>query len=538
MQKDSWTGKNLREMFRTGTRLLNGSASSVNALNVFPVPDGDTGTNMVLTMQSAMYEANQCPDNDASAVAQAMARGALMGARGNSGVILSQILRGMAMELEGKKSFSTPDMVRAFLKASVMADRAVSQPAEGTILTVMRDAAAAGEKTCGSGSADLQSLMEALVREARESVERTPSLLPVLRESGVVDAGGEGLRIILEGVLYHLQGREVPEGQISPEASPVPVYPVDGGETEYGYCTEFIVQGADIDLAAMRVRLEGMGEHAIVVGDERTAKVHVHTFDPGAVLSYGTSLGTLHRVKIDNMAEQHREFITRSADESARAAGRVSTVTVVSGTGLMEVFRSLGATVIIPGGETMNPSVEELLRAVESVPSEEVILLPNNPNILLTAERVCEMALKRVAIVPTRTIMQGVTAMVTFNFDDTLENNVVAMTADMGAVRTGRIATAVRSMQSGELKVNEGQVIGFRDDELIVAESSMETALSRLLDRIGIADCEIMTVYYGNEIDWAEAEKQFEPFRAAYPDLEIEVIFGGQPHYDYLISAE
>ncbi len=527
-------------MFRAGTRLLSANSSMINALNVFPVPDGDTGTNMFLTMQSAMVEANLCPDNDASGVAKAMARGALMGARGNSGVILSQILRGLAQGLEGKKSFSSLDIADALLQASIMADKAVSQPTEGTILTVMREAALAAKEASSTESDNLEKIIEAVVSEARASVERTPDLLPVLRESGVVDAGGQGLYIILEGLLAYLQGKEIAEAGTPSAGFEVSTAIPEAGKEHmrYGYCTEFLIQGTALDLEAMRARISDLGEHVLVVGDERTARVHVHTFDPGAVLSYGAALGTLHKIKIDNMEEQHREFIVSHSEELPQPEGNISTVTVASGDGLIEVFKSLGATYVVPGGETMNPSIEELLKAVEKVPADEVIILPNDPNIMPSAQKVCEISEKKVAVVPSRTIMQGITALVAFNFEDSFEANLKTMTHDMANVRTGRIATAVRSMRYNDLQVIEGQIIGFADDELAVAANTLQEVLPRLLEKMNITNCEILTVYYGNDIDWAEAEEMFAPIRSRYPDIEVEVVFGGQPHYHYLISAE
>ncbi len=461
-----------------------------------------------------------------------------MGARGNSGVILSQILRGLAQGLEGKESFSSADITRALQQASVMADKAVSQPTEGTILTVMREAARAAN-TASLNPGDLHAIIENTVREARESVKRTPDLLPVLRESGVVDAGGEGLRLILEGILAYLEGRDLEEYTLPAELQAMTAISEQrGSSTEYGYCTEFLLQGTTLELDSIKARLYEMGEHVLVVGDERTARVHIHTFDPGAVLSYGVTLGTLHRLKIDNMQEQHRDFMAGRAAEIPLVAGNISTVTVASGEGLIEIFKSLGATYVVPGGDTMNPSVEDLLRAVDAVPTDEVIIIPNNPDIVPTAQRVCELAEKKVAIVPSRTIMQGITALVAFNFEADLDTNIQNMSADMDRVRTGRIATAMRSMQHNDLRVIENQMIGFIDDELSVAEYTIEKVLDRLLEKMDITDCEILTVYYGNGIDWAEAEELFDPVRNRFPELEVEIVYGGQPHYHYLISAE
>ena len=539
MQQDSWNGKCLREMFRTGTQLLSNNSAAVNALNVFPVPDGDTGTNMLLTMQSAMADASLCPDNDASAVATAMAHGSLMGARGNSGVILSQILRGIAQGLEEKESFTASDMANALLTASVLADTAITHPVEGTILTVMRDASSAGKAVSLAENFDLHLLIETVVNEARESVNRTPSLLPVLRESGVVDAGGQGLCIIFEGLLSYLQGKELIEKEPTVKAQQRVSLPrIPDEQSDWGYCTEFLIQGNDLDLETIRLKLDEIGKHALVVGDERTARIHVHTFDPGAVLAYGTSMGTLHKIKIDNMEDQHREFLADQAEEMAQSPGNISTIAVVSGEGLEEVFKSIGASSIIRGGETMNPSVQELLHAVQTVPTNEVIILPNNSDVIATARQVCDITTKKAAVVPTKTIVQGITALVAFNYESDFDININNMTEGISGVRTGQIATAIRSMQHKDLKITEGQFIGFVNEELSVSEYTIEDTMQKLIDMMDLDSGEILTVYYGRDIDRADAEKLFDPVRSQYPELEIEIIFGGQPHYHYLISLE
>ncbi|MFP3975103.1 MAG: DAK2 domain-containing protein [Chloroflexota bacterium] len=541
MQENVCTGKQLREMFRTGTRVLDKHAASVNALNVFPVPDGDTGTNMLLTMQAAITEANTCPDNDASAVAKAMAQGALIGARGNGGVILSQMLRGLAQALEGKDSFAVSDLVNAFTHASLSAYKALSHPEEGTILTVMREASEAAKSLLSNdGTCDLLSLMEAVVKEAKGSVSRTPDLLPVLWESGVVDAGGQGLCFILEGILLYLRGDELGDHEFTAEIQPVSMDDQSlSGEAEYGYCTNFMVYGYGLDVNEIRQRLSEMGESVVVVGDEKTVRVHVHTFDPGAILSYGTSLGTLRQIKIDNMEDQHRDFVAAHGGRSSSAdLGNVSTVVVASGEGFLDVFDSIGATQVVSGGETMNPSVQDLLHAVESMPTDQVIILPNNPDILPAALQVNDLTKKSVAVVSSRTMPQGVTALLTFNYEADLETNVQAMTSSLSSVRTGKIATAVRSMRYKSLGVRKGQVVGFVNEELVVAAYTMEEAFKELLNKMNARDGEIMTVYYGSNVDQADVERLLDPVRDQYPNLEIEVVFGGQPHYDYLISVE
>jgi len=516
-------------MFRAGTKLLNNSSTAVNALNVFPVPDGDTGTNMLLTMQSAMAEANFCPDNDASAVAHAMAKGALMGARGNSGVILSQVLRGLAQGLDAKKTFTGMDIARALGKASTAAYGAMSQPTEGTMLTVIREAAEVAQATSYAGYCDLLSILEAAVGEAKDSVARTPDLLPVLKESGVVDAGGYGLALVLEGLLRYVHGDEVGKDDPLPDPQTVAVVTrVSESRLAYGYCTEFLLQGSGLDVNAIRKDLDEMGTSVMVVGDETTVRVHIHT---GGVIAYGTAKGILKQIKIDNMQEQHQEFV-------AAQMGNISIVAVASGEGLVAVFGSLGATQVIPGGETMNPSVQQLFEAVESVPTEEVILLPNNPDILPTAHQVVGLTQKQLEVVPTRTIPQGIAALMAFNHENDLEANVSSMTEGLKSVSTGQIATAIRSMRYRNVRVAKGQIVGFIDGELTVAEYTIENALAKLLGQMNALNSEIMTVYYGNKVDWADAERMLEAIRPLYPDLEIEVVYGGQPHYDYLISVE
>ncbi|MDD5093704.1 MAG: DAK2 domain-containing protein [Dehalococcoidia bacterium] len=538
-QKDSWSGKHLREMFRTGTNLLNNNAPAVNALNVFPVPDGDTGTNMLLTMQSAMAEANLCTDNDASAVAQAMAKGALMGARGNSGVILSQVFRGIAQGLEEKKSFTGMDMAKALVKASRAAYDAMSKPAEGTMLTVIREASEVAQATSYAGYYDLRLIMEAAVKEAKESVIRSPDLLPVLKESGVVDAGGQGLALILEGLLFYLQGKEIEaeDSILERQPSAILAQPREGKPT-YGYCTEFLIHGEAIDLNQIRETLSGIGDSLLVVGDETTARVHVHTFDPGAAISYGITVGTLKQIKINNMEDQHREFVAAQSGKTRQYLGKVSAVPVVSGDGLVQVFGSLGATQVIAGGETMNPSVQEMVRAVESVPTDEVIILPNNPDILAAARQVGSLTKKKIVVIPSRTIPQGIAALMAFNPETDLEGNTKSMTESLSTVRTGYIATAVRSMRYRDMTVKKDQVIGFVDEELTVAEYALEDILQKLLQKMRVQDGEIMTVYYGESVGWADTEKLFDPIRSQYPNLEVEVVFGGQPHYAYIISVE
>jgi DAK2 domain fusion protein YloV len=534
-EADCYNGQDLRQMFDAATIWLKVKADEIDSLNVFPVPDGDTGTNMVLTMRAAMEEAAHCPDDSVSAVLQAMAWGALMGARGNSGVILAQILRGLAQGLKGKGSFNGSDLAAALAQSSSLAYKAVSQPVEGTILTVIREAAAAAQARSCSDDSDLLSIMEGLVDEARASVARTPSLLPLLRQAGVVDAGGQGLYVLFEGALRHLRGEEALETAPSPHSSALGMQK-QAEEPFYGYCTEFLLQGRGLDLEQVRDRLGKLGESVLVVGDETMVRAHLHTMDPGAALSYATSLGVLRQVKVDNMQEQHRHFIAQ-IEKPLQPVAEISTVAVVSGEGLSQVFADLGATPV-PGGGTMNPSVQELLRAAECTPSAKVIILPNNPDVLPAAAQVQALARKKVAVVPTRTIPHGIAALLAFNPEADLGTNIEAMENALHTVRSGELTTAMRSMRWGDLEINKGQAIAFLDGDLVVAADAMPEALLKLLAKMDIENGELVTIYYGADVTTAEVEEIARSIGQRYPGHRLELVAGGQPHYNYIVSVE
>ncbi len=539
---NAFTGEDLKGMFAAATEWLEKSAAEIDSLNVFPVPDGDTGTNMFLTMRSTIEEAYRSPDESASRVCEALAHGALMGARGNSGVILSQIFRGLARGLKDKESVSGSDLAGALREASLAAYKGVSQPVEGTILTVIREAAAAAQEAAAKDSSDLVSIMEATVAAAKESVLKTPSLLPVLREAGVVDAGGQGLFVILEGVLRFLKGEteqmQYQRPYIVPGAMPTAISKPPRAEYElyYGYCTEFLIKGQRLNPDKIRKKLEKKGESLMVVGDESTVRVHIHTFEPGAIISYATSLGMLHGVRIRNMDEQHEEFV--AAQRASVPSLGIAIVAVVSGEGLCDVFRSLGVSTIVPGGKTMNPSTKELLRAVELAPSDRVIILPNNSNIIPVARQIQSMSAKRVEIVPTETIPQGVSALLAFDREGDLETNVAAMERARATVRTVEVTTAVRSTKVAGLKVKKGQAIGFLDHELVAVGTSKVEVLHKVLLKAGLAESELVTIYYGADTQKAEAEAVAQDIRQNSPGIEVELIYGGQPNYDYIVSVE
>jgi DAK2 domain fusion protein YloV len=535
-------GDELKELARASLTWLRHHQESINALNVFPVPDGDTGTNMVLTMQSACKEVADCTERDVGPVAHKIAHGALMGARGNSGVILSQIWRGLARGLDERAVFNAADLASALQEAATTAYKGVIRPVEGTILTVIREVAEESQLAAGD-SEDLIYMLERMVQRAADAVIRTPTLLAVLAEAGVVDAGGQGLYVILEGMLRRLRGEVVTEEALAVPAVglSLPMVP-HTHEAQYGYDVQFMVTGQELDVAAIREQIDAMGDSTLVVGDPTTVKVHVHVEDPGVPLSYASGLGSLRDVVVEDMQAQYQEFITAQERPPALIVSSapldIAPVAVVAGDGLARVFESLGAAAIVHGGQTMNPSTEEILKAIETVPSDQVIVLPNNKNIILAAEQARDLSDKEVVVVPTRTIPQGIAAILALNHQADLACNAEAMKTAMQEVRTGEVTTATRDVQIGGVSVQNGQLIGLCDDELVLAGDTPEGVVQRLLERMDPSNLEIVTLYYGSDVTAAEGQALADELQEAYPDLEFEVVEGGQPYYFYIVSAE
>ena len=536
-------GQDLKDMFAAATNWLEKSAQDIDALNVFPVPDGDCGTNMLLTMRSSIEEASRAPGQNISQVAQAMAKGALMGARGNSGVILSQIWRGLAQSLNEKETIDGHELAQALLQASEMAYKGLSNPVEGTILTVMREAASAAQKQVARGNGNVISVLEATVDAANESVANTPNLLPVLREAGVVDAGGQGLFTLLEGALLYLRGdvelMQFRKSRVIASSIPVTARPLQLSAEEeeaFGYCTEFLLKGENLDLDKLRKKLQSKGQSLIVVGDESTVRVHIHTLDPGNVVHYITSLGTLHKVSIRNMDEQHEDFLTMQ--KGRMPAVDMAIVAVVAGDGLADVFTSLGASAIVPGGQTMNPSTKDILQAVEAVPSDKIIILPNNKNIVPTAQQVKSLTDKSIEVVPTESVPQGAAALLAFDYEADFETNAKLMTEAKSGIKTIEITRATRSTKLNGLAIKKKQAIGLLDGNLLAVNDELDDVLSELLARIDLDKAEVITIYYGDDTDEAEAERVSTGIRQQHPNLQVEVVSGGQPHYNYIVSIE
>jgi uncharacterized protein len=550
-------GQDLRKAILAGAAWLEAHRETINALNVFPVPDGDTGSNMAATMRSAIRNIADTGEQSAGVIAGKIAHDALLGARGNSGVILSQTLRGLAEGLKGKQTFTAQDLAAAFEQASQLAYRAVIKPVEGTILTVVRETAEAARQSADHND-DLVTQMTAVVAAAHKAVARTPDLLPTLKQAGVVDAGGQGFCTLLEGILHYMRGESATTQQESAtpaQVAPSPETATKKGrvtvEEEFGYEVVFLLRGEALDVETIRQTIIDMGGvSTVVAGDEKMLKVHTHTLTPGKVLDYGVSLGSLLDINIENLQEQSLTYAAESAAEHANDAQehaestaetetlKLATVAVVSGSGFEKVFLGLGANSIISGGQTMNPSIEELLDAVEKAPAQKIIILPNNSNVILSAQQVVDLTEKEVYVVPCKTLPQGISALVSLNYEADFQTNCEQMTCAASSIQTAEITTAVRSVQLGGLHVREGDYIGVINGNLAVASQSREDVMRDTLRRLNIDAYEILTIYYGQDITDEQAQETAQRIKEQHSQLEIEVVDGGQPYYAYILSAE
>ncbi len=559
-------GQDYRKAMLAAAAWLDQHKEQINKLNVFPVPDGDTGTNMAATMRSATNAIADLTDTNVSVVANKLSEGAIRGARGNSGVILSQILRGIAVSLDKKATFTAQEFAAALQNAAQNAYRAVIKPVEGTILTVIRESAEAAKAAAGRANCDLVALMQEVVTKARQTVANTPELLPLLKQAGVVDAGGQGLTTLFEGFLRYTRGEatNVPARTVELDLEEVHRGAVSVDE-EFGYEVVFLLHGEKLDLESIRNTIVEMGGvSTVVAGDETLIKVHTHTLTPGKILDYGVGLGSLEDINIENLQAQSLRYAAASAAErgvadtstakagaiaqgdptSRRLAqlvppvGDVATVAVVSGPGFEHVFGSLNVNAIVSGGQTMNPSTQELLDAVNSVPASKVILLPNNSNIIMSARQVKELTQKDVRVIPTRSMPQGIAALMAFNFDQDFDTNEQHMNAAINAIVTGEITTAVRDAEIDGVTARTGDTIGLVNDVLVASGTDPKAVLRQTLEKMGAGEREVITLYYGEGVTTAEAQKTAQEIQEWFPEPQVEVVDGGQPHYTYVISAE
>ena len=535
-------GKVLRDMFVSGANNLQNNKDLVDKLNVFPVPDGDTGTNMSLTISYAMKELSKVTNNNITDIGKSLSKGSLMGARGNSGVILSQIIRGIAKSIEGKETLSTQDLALAFKNGSDTAYKAVIKPIEGTILTVVRESSEFGIKAAKSEK-DMIAFLEMLIKEANESLNRTPQLLKALKEAGVVDSGGKGLVLIYEGMYRALKGNPIQAKD--PNSNKVQSVEraqanISTEDIKYCYCTEFILESDKVDDATIRDLMMPQGDSLAVVGDEGVIKVHVHTNNPGAVLQEALKYGQLLTIKIENMKLQHENTLV-DADEEVVVSQEEKEFGFIStsmGEGLADIFKDFGVDHIIEGGQTMNPSTEDFMNAIEHINARNIFIFPNNSNIIMAANQAKELSEKNIIVIPTKNTPQGFASLVNFNGDMSVEENTEAMMSALQLVKSGQVTYAVRDTVMNDIEVKEGNIIGIAEGKLLSAGDKVDEITTNLIEKIVDEDTAIITLFYGEDVEEDKANELRDALEEKFEDIDVELYYGGQPLYYYLISVE
>ena len=543
----------LAKMFLAGAANLEAKKEFINELNVFPVPDGDTGTNMTLTILSAAKEVKALENPDMVAIAKAISSGSLRGARGNSGVILSQLLRGFTKEIREHKEIDTITLAKACERATATAYKAVMKPKEGTILTVAKGASQKAAELAET-TEDLDTFISEVINYAQEVLEKTPEMLPVLKEAGVVDSGGQGLLEVMRGAYDAFQGKEIDYSAIEASAGTKMVKPSEQAETEikFGYCTEFIImlekEFTAKDETEFKAYLESIGDSIVCVADDDIVKIHVHTNDPGLAIQRALTYGQLSRMKIDNMREEHQERLIKDAEklaaqqaEAKKAEPRkeVGFIAVSIGEGMNEIFRELGADYIIEGGQTMNPSTEDMLNAIEQVNAEHIFILPNNKNIILAANQAQALTEdKDIIVVPSKTVPQGITAIINYMPDADAQTNLEAMIEGIGNVKTGQVTYAVRDTHIDDKEIHEGDIMGIGDSGILAVGQSVEETTKEMLAQLVDEDTELISLYYGQDVQEESAENFAQEIEDLYPDVDVDVHSGGQPIYYYVLSVE
>ena len=543
----------LQKMFLAGAANLEAKKEFINELNVFPVPDGDTGTNMTLTILSAAKEVKALENPDMVAIAKAISSGSLRGARGNSGVILSQLLRGFTKEIREHKEIDTITLAKACERATATAYKAVMKPKEGTILTVAKGASQKAAELAET-TEDLDTFISEVINYAQEVLEKTPEMLPVLKEAGVVDSGGQGLLEVMRGAYDAFQGKEIDYSAIAASAGTKMVKPSEQAETEikFGYCTEFIImlekEFTAKDETEFKAYLESIGDSIVCVADDDIVMIHVHTNDPGLAIQRALTYGQLSRMKIDNMREEHQERLIKDAEklaaqqaEANKAEPRkeVGFIAVSIGEGMNEIFRELGADYIIEGGQTMNPSTEDMLNAIDQVNAEHIFILPNNKNIILAANQAQTLTEdKDIIVVPSKTVPQGITAIINYMPDADAQTNLEAMIEGIGNVKTGQVTYAVRDTHIDDKEIHEGDIMGIGDSGILAVGQSVEETTKEMLAQLVDEDTELISLYYGQDVQEESAENFAQEIEDLYPDVDVDVHSGGQPIYYYVLSVE
>nr|WP_302169675.1 DAK2 domain-containing protein [uncultured Romboutsia sp.] len=535
-------GKMLRDMFVSGANNLQNHKELVDKLNVFPVPDGDTGTNMSLTISYAMKELAKVENDSITEIGKSLSKGSLMGARGNSGVILSQIIRGFSKSIEGKEQISTEDLAKAFKNGSDTAYKAVIKPIEGTILTVVRESGEFAIKAAKKEK-DLLKFLEMVIDEANKSLERTPELLKNLKEAGVVDSGGKGLVLIYEGMYEALKGNPIKAKDLNDSnVSEVKQAgtSINTEDIKFCYCTEFILESNSISDTEIRDIMLKYGDSLAVVGDEGIIKVHVHTNDPGLVLQDALKHGQLVTIKIENMKLQHENTLVGDTDEIAQSVEEkeYGFIATSMGEGLAKIFKDFGVDYIIEGGQTMNPSTEDFMKAIDSINAKNIFIFPNNSNIIMAANQAKELSDKNIIVIPTKNTPQGFTALVNFNADASVEENEQALMESLTMVKSGQVTFAVRDTVMNDVEVKEGNIIGIAEGKLMDAGDSVDEITTSLVEKLVDEDSAIITLFYGEDVTEEDANNLRDELEEKFEDLDIELYYGGQPLYYYLISVE
>ena len=553
MELAKLTGKDFENMIAAGQAHLAQNAEYVNSLNVFPVPDGDTGTNMNLTFSSGAKAVKENPNTEIGKIGQTLSKGLLMGARGNSGVILSQLFRGFSKSIESKTEINTLEFAQAFQAGVDSAYKAIMKPVEGTILTVARESAEAGRNKAQTTN-DIIEVMEEILAAAKVSLDHTPELLPVLKEVGVVDSGGQGLVYVYEGFLSSLTGEEIQvveepnlDELVRAEHHRGAVHDAMSAEDiEFGFCTEIMVRlgegknvDSEFDYDEFRNHLNEMGDSLLVIADDDIVKVHVHTERPGEVMNYGQKFGSLIRIKVDNMREQHAALEHVETPSSKKTTEKeMAVISVAAGSGVKDLFESMGVDYVIEGGQTMNPSTQDFLEAMEKVPAKNYILLPNNSNIFMAANQATEVSEANAVVVETKTIQQGINAMLAFNPEMALEEIKELMSEEIQYVTSGQITFAIRDTEINGLKIKKDDYMGIIDGDIKVANNDLETASLETIKKMLTEDSEIITLIYGEKSSEQLIQSLTDQLEEHYPDIEIETHEGGQPVYPLLISVE
>ncbi|WDV48226.1 DAK2 domain-containing protein [Clostridiaceae bacterium M8S5] len=529
----------LKKLFIAGAKALENLKEHVNALNVFPVPDGDTGTNMSLTLNSALKEILSIDSDKISDIAKAASKGSLMGARGNSGVILSQLFRGFAKGLKETDKLGKKEVAYAFKMAAETAYKAVMKPIEGTILTVARELAEKATELSESET-DMYTYLDKILKHGDEVLDKTPQMLEVLKQAGVVDAGGKGLMVVLKGAYNVLIGKEdVDIEGLETVKAPKQVQNIVSEDIEFGYCTEFIINDAKGNAENFKKQIMEHGDSLLVIGDGDIIKTHIHTNDPGIVLQKALELGQLVDIKIENMRLQHKNTLFEEEQiQETKPSQKYGLVAVVRGKGIEDVFKDLNVDYIIEGGQTMNPSTEDILKAVDSVNAENIIILPNNSNIILTAQQVQKISEKNIGIIPTKNIPQGVSALIAFDADADLDANVDDMTDAFSEIKSGEVTTAVRNTVINDLEIAEGDIIGIHDGRIVEVGENLEDTCFDMINKMVDEDNDIVTLFYGEEVTKEEAQNLASRIEEELEDCDVELVYGGQPLYYYLVSVE